>query len=98
MRRMTPWFFSFSDSNCAAFDGTNAVAIAEQIGREADIVSVDFMGSSDVVFQRVTGDARTASSGCGNMPSGGGTITLQSRNGAMQRTIRLLNTGVISVE
>jgi|SRR3989344_143383 len=93
----------YSTSACGSFiSGTNEVAVPEELSKEVDIISRNFSASADdVVFQRITGDAKAADGGCVNLPTlpppGGGTIDLRSRRSGETKTIRILPTGVIEV-
>jgi len=89
----------FSTKTCAPFDQGppgNAVIQPERIIQSIDISSINISAGSDIIFQRISGDAKAANSGC--VALGGGTITLQSRSGGGSKTIHISDTGVISIE
>ena len=91
----------FSTKMCAPFDPGppgNTVIQPERIIQSIDISAINISAGSDIVFQRISGDAKAANGGCVALPAGGGTITLQSRSGGGSKTIRISDTGIISIE
>lgn len=84
-----------SNSSC------NIVAIvtgAEQMPGDINIVSTA-LSSNVVVFQQISGDAKSeASNACVSLNTGSDTILLQSRRGGNTKTIRILPLGVVQVE